>query len=117
MINESKSNIQHINFKKQIMENLDKNSDAYLVAKARVKKIQGFYSHLIVYLVINIFLIFGSFYKRDFNTENFFRFSTFATAFFWGIGLFFHALGVFGRNIFLGKDWEERKIQEFMTKK
>ena len=99
------------------MENSNQYSDAYISAKARVKKIQGFYSHLAVYLIINIILIVGSFYNKSFTMESFFRFSTFATAFFWGIGLFFHALGVFGRNIFLGKEWEERKIQELLSKK
>jgi hypothetical protein len=30
----------------------------------------------------------------------------------WGIGLFFHAMGVFVFNKFPGKKWEERKIKE-----
>ncbi len=34
--------------------------------------------------------------------------------FFWGIGVFFHAMGVFKQNIFLGKEWEERKMNEFI---
>ena len=50
------------------------------------------------------------------NDERFFEFSTFSTAIFWGIGIAFHALGVFGTNIFLGHDWEERKIQQIMSK-
>ena len=32
----------------------------------------------------------------------------------WGIGILFHALKVFGYSPILGKDWEERKIREFM---
>jgi hypothetical protein len=32
----------------------------------------------------------------------------------WGIGLFFHALEVFKLVPFLNKDWEERKIKQFM---
>jgi hypothetical protein len=30
----------------------------------------------------------------------------------WGIGIIFHAFGVFG----YGKSWEERKIQEIMDR-
>ena len=34
----------------------------------------------------------------------------------WGIGIIFHAFGVFNHKIGLGKDWEDRKIKEFMDK-
>ncbi|MCK5638887.1 MAG: 2TM domain-containing protein, partial [Flavobacteriaceae bacterium] len=40
----------------------------------------------------------------------------FTTAFFWGIGLMFHAYGVFGKNLLFSKDWEERKIKEIIEK-
>ncbi|MBT8188621.1 MAG: 2TM domain-containing protein, partial [Croceitalea sp.] len=33
----------------------------------------------------------------------------------WGIGLIAHGLNAFGYNPILGKDWEERKIKEFMN--
>jgi len=32
---------------------------------------------------------------------------------FWGIGIIWHAIGVFGK---LGKNWEEKKIKELMEK-
>jgi hypothetical protein len=32
----------------------------------------------------------------------------------WGIGVFFHASKVFNFFPFLGKDWEEKKIKEFI---
>jgi hypothetical protein len=35
-------------------------------------------------------------------------------AFGWGIGLVFHAIKVFGLSPFFGKNWEERKIKEYM---
>jgi hypothetical protein len=41
---------------------------------------------------------------------------TFSTAFFWGIGLLAHGLSVFGRYVFFGQNWEEKKIQELMDK-
>lgn len=84
-------------------------------AQKRVKKISGFYKHLMVYILVNLFLITLQFFNLD-KGEKFFEFSTFSTAFFWGIGLAFHAMSVFGKNIFLGSNWEEKKIQEFMEK-
>ncbi len=99
------------------MENLNQNSEAYISAQKRLKKLQGFYSHLFVYVIINIVLIVISFNNRHLTFDNFFNLRTFATPFFWGIGLFFHAMGVFGSSLFFGKDWEERKIQEIMNKK
>ena len=35
-------------------------------------------------------------------------------AFGWGIGLTAHAVAVFNLNPFFGRDWEQRKIKEFM---
>jgi hypothetical protein len=34
----------------------------------------------------------------------------------WGIGSDFHGLKVFNFMPFLGQDWEEQKIKEFMTR-
>ncbi|WP_026705800.1 2TM domain-containing protein [Flavobacterium soli] len=84
-------------------------------ARKRVKSIAGFYKHLMAYILVNLFLISMKYFKLD-PGENFFEFSTFSTAFFWGIGLAFHAAGVFGTNVFLGNDWEEKKIDELMKK-
>ena len=45
------------------------------------------------------------------------NFGVISTWLFWGIGLVFHWLGVFGfQSLGLGKDWEERKIKEMMEK-
>jgi hypothetical protein len=32
----------------------------------------------------------------------------------WGIGVLFHGMKAFNYSPFLGKDWEERKLKEFM---
>lgn len=82
-------------------------------ARKKVQAILGFYKHLAAYLIVNLFLIALKWFSLD-PGEEFFEFGTFSTAFFWGIGLLFHAVGVFGTNIFLGKNWEERKIQQYM---
>ena len=87
--------------------------EAYLRAKKRLDKLVGFYWHLAVYVVVNLFLIVLIAAYTDGSIWNF---ATFSAAFFWGIGLIFHFLGVFGPNFFFGKDWEERKIEEFIKK-
>lgn len=89
--------------------------EAYLRAKKRLDKLVGFYWHLAVYVVVNLFLIILIGVNLD-DSDRFWSFGTFATAFFWGIGLAFHFLGVFGPGFFFGKNWEERKIKEFMDK-
>jgi predicted RND superfamily exporter protein len=48
--------------------------------------------------------------------ESFFKFKTFSTALFWGIGLAAHGLSVFLPSLIMGKDWEEKKIKELMEK-
>ena len=82
----------------------------YINAKNKVKKIKEFYANLMAYLIIIPFLIF---INLRFSPEfQWFWFPIFG----WGIGIAFHALDVFGLNFLLGKDWEDRKIKEFMDK-
>lgn len=85
-------------------------------AQKRVKAIKGFYTHLTIYLLVNAFIIITLFLNLD-KEEEFWHFSTFSTPLFWGIGLTFHALNVFGQTLFFSNKWEERKIQEFMNEK
>lgn len=84
-------------------------------AKKRVQAITGYYKHLASYILVNALLLAVKVVALD-PGEKFFVFSTFSTAFFWGIGLAFHTASVFGKNIFLGNDWEEKKIKEIMEK-
>ena len=98
------------------METINKNSEQYQFAKNRVKKIKGFYIHFAIYLVINTMIIFGTFYERPFNNITFWGEETFSTAIFWGIGLIAHAASVFGKDFIFNKNWEDRKIKEFMSK-
>ena len=90
-----------------------KKEDAYLRAQKRLKNIKGFYWHAFWYVVVNIFLFVMVLSNSD---GNIWHFGTFSTPLFWGIGLGFHALSVFGKNLFFGKAWEDRKIKEFMDK-
>ncbi|HLV14876.1 MAG TPA: 2TM domain-containing protein [Xanthomarina sp.] len=82
-------------------------------ARKRVKKIKGFYTHLFVYIIINIMIVIINI--QDLKAgESYFQYKNFFTLFFWGIGLAIHALSVFLPDIVLGKNWEERKIKELM---
>ena len=89
----------------------------YLKAKKRVKKIKGFYSHLFIYILINIFIsgiiIYGLTYNgNDSLLEAFTNFGVYSTWLFWGIGIFFHWLSVFGFKNLLGSSWEEKKSKQ-----
>ncbi len=97
------------------MENYSEDNIRYLSVKKRVKKIKGFYIHLLVYLVVNVMIIFINIHNLK-PEESYFRFENFFTAFFWGIGLLAHGLSVFLPNFILGPDWEEKKTRELMDK-
>ncbi|MFI1745716.1 2TM domain-containing protein [Thalassobellus sediminis] len=84
---------------------------AYLRAQQRLKDIKGFYWHAFWYVVVNIFIIVMIVKNSGGDIWNF---GVFATPIFWGIGLGFHAIMVFGKSLFFSKSWENRKIQEFM---
>ncbi|KIA93960.1 MULTISPECIES: 2TM domain-containing protein [unclassified Flavobacterium] len=109
-------------FRKRMFEDYDDydgnitNDERYNLAYKRMKRIKGFYSHLMIYVLVNIFILIASANRGIIGNEEFWRWETFSTAIFWGIGLVIHAFTVFGRNIFFSIDWEERKIKEFMKK-
>ncbi len=84
-------------------------------ARKRVKKIKGFYSHLLVYIVVNIMIVIININNLG-PGESYFQYKNFFTLFFWGIGLTVHGLSVFLPNMVLGKNWEERKIKEIMER-
>lgn len=87
--------------------------DRYERAKKRVTRIRGFYTHLLIYLVINLMVVIINIQQLT-PGESYFKWENFLTLFFWGIGLFAHALSVFMPSLILGKNWEERKIKELM---
>jgi sensor histidine kinase YesM len=81
-------------------------NNTYLRAKKRVEELKGFYANLISYCCVIPFLIFINLrFSPDFQ---WFWFSTCG----WGFGLIMHAFKVFGYS----SGWEQRKIQEIMSK-
>lgn len=90
----------------------------YIQAKKRVEKISKFYKHLSVYLVVNLFLstifIINDIKDGDTFNEAFFNLGNYKIAMYWGIGIVVQAIGTFGLPMFFSKDWEERKLQEYL---
>ncbi|AXG74992.1 histidine kinase [Flavobacterium arcticum] len=81
---------------------------AYERAKNKVKDIKGFYINLTCYCIVIPVLIF---INLRFTPEyHWFWYSTIA----WGSGVLIHGLGAFGYLPFMSRNWEERKIKEFM---
>lgn len=91
------------------MENNYLHEQKYILAKKRVEKIKGFYTHIIVTLIIIPVLVY---INLTFNPEyHWFYFPMVGML----IGVLFHWFGVFGVDkIGLGKEWEQRKINEIM---
>lgn len=78
---------------------------AYEKAKERVTQLKGFYGNLLSYCIVIPVLIIINVITSDFQ---WFWFPLLG----WGLGLTFHAFETFG----FGKRWEEKKIQEYLSK-
>lgn len=92
------------------MKRIGTNPDSegkYQRALQRVKKLKDFYSHLTIYLIFVCVFVWLNLHSSSFP------WAIFPIAG-WGIGVLGHAADTFGYNIFFGKDWEQRKIREFM---
>ncbi|AWH85391.1 histidine kinase [Flavobacterium album] len=76
--------------------------------RKRVKEIRSFYINLSAYCIVMPILII---INVTFTPEFYWFFFSMAG---WGIGLLFHAMAAFNFVPFLNKDWEERKLQQFM---
>jgi len=81
----------------------------YEIAKKRVKKVKGFYSHFGTWLIFSAFFIILNFKTSPFDSWAIFPIMG------WGVGVALHALGVFGLPG-LGKNWEERMIDKEMAR-
>ena len=93
------------------MENLEE--IRYREALKKVKRIKSFYTHLIVFVVVNIMIVIVNIQELD-PGESYFHWHNFATLGFWGIGLLVHGFSVFLPAALFGKNWEENKIKHFM---
>ena len=88
----------------------DLENSNYVKAVERVEKLKEFYQNLASYCLVIPFLIFIN--LRFSPGFHWFWFPIFG----WGMGLTFHFLEVNNYTIFLGKNWEDKKIKEMMDK-
>lgn len=85
-----------------------KNSIEYRRARKQARAIRGFYIHLAVYCVtIPVLIAINLTFVPDFY---WFPFSMLG----WGIGVAFHAMEVYKFTPFLGRNWEQKKIRQFI---
>ncbi|MDV7187399.1 2TM domain-containing protein [Lutibacter sp. TH_r2] len=92
--------------KMRTSENIE--SSRYLRAVEQVEEIKAFYGGIIAYcIVIPIIIYINLTYIPQFH---WFWFPMLG----WGIGMTVQGFKAFGRNKILGRNWEERKIKEFM---
>lgn len=94
-----------------IIEEEQNDQELLKQAKQRVTKIKKFYSHLTVFIMTNLFLVsFNLLTSPDFLWS-------LIVVFAWAIGLVTQFMKVYNYNIFLGEDWEEKQIKEYMNRK
>lgn len=96
----------------------------YQRARKRVTKVRRFYNHLAAYLIVNIVLIlmqdkmtFILLSKRVFGSPEILEsinWDVFGTPIVWGIFLILHGIKVFGNFSLFGRNWEEKKIRQFL---
>lgn len=90
------------------MENQKKDSK-YFRARNRVAEIRKFYNSLFS-SVFTIVLVAGiNYYVNEWRSPWFLW-----VVFGLGISMVFKAFKIFGYNMIFGKNWEQRKIQEFL---
>lgn len=92
---------------------------AYRRARRAVRALRGWYIHLTVYLAVNA-LLWTKFLLVGGSEWSHGRFQgagwPVGPTVFWGIGLLIHGLVVWLRASQRGRDWESRKIREFMDR-
>lgn len=93
---------------------MEAQNDKLKRAKKRVEQIKGFYVHLAVYIVVNLVIVGSVLIQRGWQSDTMHIWATLSTPVFWGIGLAFHALHIFGINGILGRRWEEKQIRKYM---
>ncbi|WP_294821629.1 2TM domain-containing protein [uncultured Flavobacterium sp.] len=97
------------------MENSFEDQQRLEKAQKRVEDIKGFYKHLAAYILVNVLLLVMHALNLE-PGEKFWSWGSFITPLSWGIGLLAHWVSIYNRHVFFSRDWEERKIREYMEK-
>ncbi|MEM7085750.1 MAG: 2TM domain-containing protein [Bacteroidota bacterium] len=93
-------------------------------AKKRVKEIKGFYTHVRIFVIVNVLVYVTRFLvlpklgllPEDEGFIDWLNWNTYLMPLFWGLGLAIHGLCVFGKKFKPFQKWEERKIEEILRK-
>lgn len=108
------------------METQSSEEKKLIRARARVEEIKGFYKHLTVYLIVNLFLTFVIHFFDvtirivdgiELGSDMGLWIYEYPVWIIWGIILLIDAARVFVFPKFLGTEWQERKIEELMNTK
>ncbi len=92
------------------MDNLQQQK--FIKAKNRVEKIKKFYHNLISYILVILGLVALNYYQNKLTYP-----WVVWPAFGWGLGVIFNGISAFDYNPFFNKDWEDRKMKEFLQEK
>jgi Na+/melibiose symporter-like transporter len=84
------------------------NQELYQRARARVKAIRGFYAHVAVYVIFNLFLLLLNLISEPWNLWFYWL------LLYWGVVVAIHGVLVFAFGSVFGKEWEEHKIRQIM---
>ena len=90
-----------------VMETITK-YQSYLKARKQVSEMKGFYTHFAFFLLVISVLIY---LNLRYSPEVLWFTWTLVG---WGIGVFFHAKKAFNCFSFLDKEWEEKKLKQFI---
>jgi len=83
----------------------------YCEAVRHVREVRGFYTHALVYVLV----IGGLAISNLLGNPGRLWFAYPALG--WGVGLLAHGLSVFAFRGWLGADWEQRKIREYLERR
>ncbi|AXT54231.1 2TM domain-containing protein [Aquimarina sp. MMG015] len=95
----------------------------YSKAKKRVQDERSFFTHLALYIVINMVITYIILQLKHHIYDGYLFLNLISSPVIWGIFLLGHGLWVFGNKdvlrkaskpSFLSKKWEEKKIEELM---
>lgn len=78
----------------------------YREARRRVRRKKEFYSHLLSYFTIGLFLTLINWYA--FEGHWWVKWVWLG----WGIGIFFHGLSLFKNSLLFGEKWEEKEVRK-----
>ncbi|NNE55425.1 MAG: 2TM domain-containing protein [Flavobacteriales bacterium] len=91
------------------MENTEiPRNEKYMMAKKQVEEEKNFYSHLSIYVLVNIFLVVVFWWNG--HGYHWYIWPLFG----WGFAVALHAYRVFSKGILFGRKWEERRIKKLM---